>query len=349
MAYTPERLSVARRLFQRHEAPSTRKEDQFPFRKQYSFRERTLSSLKTHSSTWIDDDETDDYDPKQESASSRRKRPSHSSNIAPKKRAKIADTLIVAMSLGSDSGKGFLSSISDWGDDSTDLLEQPEGVDTFFKAHGEPRTLTTSLAHPVNFAHDPPDDGSSPCHWCANFIYGLLGLGKRTVQVMDYGNGKYEEISGEHTVAGHEPSRMCVACALERIHITQCAGHRIIPLKGYSPDTFDFGAAFKSLTPGIEGPSMINPWCSLCPSPAFFGCSAIQPVNVYQECVDPCSPDAVGCGLLLCERCEAGMRECGGEFSKVVKRNQQEDADFGSRADVEYILPGNALYRFYTG
>lgn len=349
MAYTLERLSVARRLFQRHTAPSFWKEDQFPLRKKYSFRERTLSSLKTQSSTWIDDDETDDYDPKQESSSSRRKRPSQLTSTELKKRAKTADTLVVTMSLGSDSGKDLLSSLPDWGDDSTDFLGDLAEGDPFFKAHGEPRTLTTSLAHPVTFAHDPPDDGTSPCHWCDNFIYGLLGRGKRTVQIMDYGNGRCEEISGGHTEAGHEPSRMCIACALERIRITQCTWHRIIPLQGYSPDTFDFDAAFNSLTPGIEEPKMINPWCSLCPSPAFFGCSAIQPVNVYQECVEPCSPDAVGCGLLLCERCEAGMRECGGELGKVVKRNEQEDEGFGSRADVEYILPGNNLYRFYAG
>ena len=349
MAYTFERLAKARRLFQRHEAPSSWKEDQEPFRKKYSFRERTLSNLKTQSSTWIDDDETDDYDPKQETCFSRRKRPPQSTSAGPKKRAKTADTLIVTTSLSSGSGEDFLSLHPDWGDDATDLREQPTEIDTFFKAHGYPQTLETSLAHPVNFAHDPPEDGSLPCHWCASFIYGLLGLGKRTVQIMNNGNGIYEEISGGYTEEGHEPSRMCIACALERIRITQCAGHRIIPLKGCSPDTFDFDAAFDSLTPGLEGPIMINSWCSLCPSPAFFGCGAIQPVNIYQECVEPSSPDAVGCGLLLCERCQVGMRECGGELAKVVARNQQEDQDYGSRADVEYILPGNDLYRFYTG
>ncbi|KAB8079305.1 hypothetical protein BDV29DRAFT_164786 [Aspergillus leporis] len=63
-----------------------------------------------------------------------------------------------------------------------------------------------------------------PCHWFSNFRYGLLGLRKKTIDVLDFGDGRYIEIGGGHVAQGHEPSRMCVVCALERIRIMRCAG-----------------------------------------------------------------------------------------------------------------------------
>jgi hypothetical protein len=211
------------------------------------------------------------------------------------------------------------------------------------------RIIHTSLAHPVDFAYEPPRDGTNPCHWCTNFVYGIMGLGRRAVEVIDFGDGRYVEINGGHVKDGHEPSRMCVTCALERIHIANCSRHYIVPLKGYKVDTFDFDAAYNSLIPTSgQPPKRINPWCSLCPNPAFFGCSTLQLVNKYQEPVKPTSPHARGCGLLLCERCELLMRAYRGNLAKVVAENDQANAEFGSRADVVYILPGNDLYRFYT-
>ncbi|EAW14314.1 putative C6 finger domain protein [Aspergillus clavatus NRRL 1] len=211
-------------------------------------------------------------------------------------------------------------------------------------------TIQTSLAHPVNFTYEPPSDGSSPCHWCSNFAYGIMGLGKRTVEVIDFGDGRYVEVGGGHVSEGHEPSRMCVICALERIHVVNCPGHRIVPLRGYKVETFDFKAAYNSMVP-VPGqtPKRTNPWCSLCPNPAFFGCGTLQTVNKYQEPVAPSSPDVKGCGLLLCDRCELLMRAFRGDLTKVVAKNEQGNAEFGSRADVNYILPGNDLYRCYTG
>lgn len=177
-----------------------------------------------------------------------------------------------------------------------------------------------------------------------------MGLGRRAVEVIDFGDGRYVEMNGGHVKDGHEPSRMCVTCALERIHVVNCTRHYIIPLKGYKVDTFDFDAAYNSLIPSPgQLPKQISPWCSLCPNPAFFGCCTLQLVNKYQEPVkQPTSPHARGCGLLLCERCELLMRAYRGNLAKVVAKNDQANAEFGSRADVVYVLPGNDLYRFYT-
>ncbi|KAH2613731.1 hypothetical protein KXW93_003231 [Aspergillus fumigatus] len=202
--------------------------------------------------------------------------------------------------------------------------------------NGNIRIIHTSLAHPVNFAYEPPPDGTNPCHWCSNFVYGIMGLGRRAVEVIDFGDGRYVEMNGGHVKDGHEPSRMCVTCALERIHVVNCTRHYIIPLKGYKVDTFDFDAAYNSLIPSPgQLPKQISPWCSLCPNPAFFGCCTLQLVNKYQEPVkQPTSPHARGCGLLLCERCELLMRAYRGNLAKVVAKNDQANAEFGSRADV---------------
>ncbi|KAH2335112.1 hypothetical protein KXW30_003369 [Aspergillus fumigatus] len=206
--------------------------------------------------------------------------------------------------------------------------------------NGNIRIIHTSLAHPVNFAYEPPPDGTNPCHWCSNFVYGIMGLGRRAVEVIDFGDGRYVEMNGGHVKDGHEPSRMCVTCALERIHVVNCTRHYIIPLKGYKVDTFDFDAAYNSLIPSPgQLPKQISPWCSLCPNPAFFGCCTLQLVNKYQEPVkQPTSPHARGCGLLLCERCELLMRAYRGNLAKVVAKNDQANAEFGSRADVSTII-----------
>lgn len=211
------------------------------------------------------------------------------------------------------------------------------------------RTIKTSFAHPIDFAYQPPEDGSAPCNWCDNFAYGFIGLGSKTVDVIDYGDGQYIEMGRGHSES-HPPSRMCIACALERVHIMRCAGHRIVPLKGYDVNTFDFEAAYCTLVPvPDQPPTMSNPWCSLCPNPAFHGCGTIQTRNKYQEAVTASSIEAKRCGLLLCEQCAALMEECNGNLDEVAGRNRQEDAEFGSRADVDYVLPGNQLYRLYCG
>jgi hypothetical protein len=113
---------------------------------------------------------------------------------------------------------------------------------------GITRMITTSFAHPVNFTYEPPSDGSKPCHWCHDFRYGILGLGTLHVEVIDYGDGNgYIEIEGGHVSQGHKPSRMCIICALERVHIVNCNGHTVSALKGYDEKPFDYDAAYESL------------------------------------------------------------------------------------------------------
>ncbi|KAB8276017.1 hypothetical protein BDV30DRAFT_55220 [Aspergillus minisclerotigenes] len=349
MAYTVERLEWVKRLFLKpRQSRGYPKTSDGP---RYSLRERSRFSTQTITSTWIDDDNDDNYDPKAR-YTRKRKRSSRPDDVVPDI-PEQQKSLVVVFPIKSDRGRAFLSSLLANHNDheETTSPEIPSNAVT----DGDPkhpvtRVIRTSLEHPVIFNYEPPEDGSTPCHWCDNFTYGLLGLGRRTVEVLDFGDGRYIEIGGGHVAEGHEPSRMCVVCALERVHVMRCVAHRIVPLKGYDVDTFDLTAAYNSLVPKPgQAPKKINPWCSLCPNPAFFGCGALQAVNKFQEPVDASSQDAIGCGLLLCEKCEGLMRLYQGDLAKVVMKNEETDAAFGTRADAMYLLPGNDMYRSYIG
>ncbi|KAL1847170.1 hypothetical protein Plec18170_008734 [Paecilomyces lecythidis] len=215
------------------------------------------------------------------------------------------------------------------------------------------RMITTSFAHPINFAYEPPSDGTKPCHWCHDFRYGILGLGTVTIEVIDYhdGNG-YIEIEGGHVGQGHDPSRMCIVCALERLHIINCSDHTISPLKGSDEEKFDYDAAYESLLqePGVDGYAKTStPWCMLCPRPAFYGCVTMQSVDKFQEAVDPSEPSARGCGLLLCSDCATLLKRLGPGLEQVVSKNRESLGEDGVRADAVYLLPGNDLWKFYSG
>ncbi|OAX80519.1 hypothetical protein ACJ72_05143, partial [Emergomyces africanus] len=202
------------------------------------------------------------------------------------------------------------------------------------------KTILTSFAHPINFAHSPPSNGSRPCHWCHDFLYGMLGLGTIGVQVLNRRDGKgYTELSKGHFSSGHEPSRMCSKCALHRVAILECntstlATHSVVPIAGIDEKTFDIATAFSSLF-AADGDGCgqqdqcqsrsqsapANPWCSICVNPAFYKCPGKVAEGSIIESIAEMGVDiGMGagmmgdvlprsCGLLLCGRCAALIRE----------------------------------------
>ena len=210
------------------------------------------------------------------------------------------------------------------------------------------RYIRTSFANPIDFAYKPPLDGSKPCHWCRDFTYGLLGLGEREVEVIDYRDGMgYVEASGGHVAQGREPSRMCIICALDRLRIIECGFHVIGPLDGWDESNFDLRSAFNSLEPppGEDHCTKQNHWCSMCINPAFYGCIAFQGFNRLQEPTQSSSVDSVGCGLLLCGRCARTTKKCGGNLARIIKVIKSTSVEL--RADVEFLLPSSDLYQTY--
>jgi hypothetical protein len=191
-----------------------------------------------------------------------------------------------------------------------------------------PKTLeiSTSFVHPIAFNHLPNEDGSDPCHFCSDFAFGIVGLGRRMVEVVDLGDGRYDERRNGHSQTGHQATRMCSNCVQRRLRVGKCLGHKFVAIQGLSPDFFDFKAAYNTLVPSVIGQkrSAKNAWCSICPTPGFFQCR---------------------CGMILCEMCEIMARVFDNDLGKIVTRIEAEAGDLeeGTRADVEFILPGNQL------
>ncbi|MCJ1368291.1 hypothetical protein MMC16_007433 [Acarospora aff. strigata] len=211
------------------------------------------------------------------------------------------------------------------------------------------RTITTRYAHPITFNYEPPEDDSLPCHFCQHIGYGVLGLGEKTVDVIDYGTGDgYVEIAGGHTGDGREQSRMCVACTMDRLRIHFCKEHKIRPIPGSDPESFDFDAAFKGLDPTCDTAPELTQWCSICSSPAFFHCTAQQETDIYGVPATPGSPDATGCGLLLCESCAAALT---GDHKGDLESWIEEAEKFESgdqprlRADVGFLRGAGELMK----
>lgn len=159
-------------------------------------------------------------------------------------------------------------------------------------------------------------ESSEPCSWCDDFAYGLVGFEK------------------------HRPGPMCARCVQQRSCIVRCTGHRTEPLDEFKPESFDFRAAYDSLNPVTGKRVMKNPWCTLCPSPAFFRCATRPATSGHLKSTEPGS--VMGCGLMLCETCSILVQACN-DLTWVVSFNRSEDPADGSRADVDYLLPGSGL------
>ncbi|KAL9637959.1 MAG: hypothetical protein Q9164_001865 [Protoblastenia rupestris] len=139
----------------------------------------------------------------------------------------------------------------------SDKALAPRVITTDRYAISSTRTITTRLAHPISFNHQPSDDQTLPCHWCDDLVYGLLGLGEVNVEVLDFYDARgYVEVRGGHTAAGYPPSRMCEMCTLERIMVAACRIHELEPIKGMDPETFDFETVADHMGSGMASKAM---------------------------------------------------------------------------------------------
>ena len=206
------------------------------------------------------------------------------------------------------------------------------------------RTITTKLAHPIQFNFQPKDNDTLACHWCDDLVYGILGLGEKRVEVIDYNDGQgFSEVSGGHTGAGYAASRMCDMCTLERIMIAACGIHEMEPISDIDPDDFPHGIVEEHMMPGkaVNAPFQ---WCSVCPTAAFFKCCKRSDMDVTEIEVEK----ADGCGLVLCEYCAVTLvGEHDGRLEALISTMKAERADdgFGLRADVEFLHPEGELLR----
>ncbi|KAI9717005.1 MAG: hypothetical protein M1812_004940 [Candelaria pacifica] len=216
---------------------------------------------------------------------------------------------------------------------------------------GETRTIKTKFAHPITFNYDPPEDGSSPCHFCDQAGYGIMGIVEKRVEVIDWKGGRgYVELEGGNTCAGVEPSRMCFDCTAQRMRVFGCKAHDMQPMELLDSNGLDFSGRFHELFLKL-GESTAG-WCAACPATAYYKCCAPQETDMYGQPVDPRSPEASGCGLLLCNNCAWSIAyEHDGDLPSLIAAIQHDEQEHptGLRADASFLLPEGELLRQIFG
>lgn len=199
------------------------------------------------------------------------------------------------------------------------------------------KIISTSFAHPIKFNHVVPDNDSDPCRFCDDPFFGLWGDGIKQVEVIPYGGRKgYVEVSGGHFSEQGNNTKMCFNCTYDRVRITSCHPHRVVPLQGVNPLSYNPKALLNSLNAlnaedgrKEEGNLAINTkWCSICTSVAEFHCTAPHkyssrrilknPTQVLANTVDP---EFIGCGLYLCGVCNHTLRRIETSKPSTDKRN----------------------------
>ena len=234
-----------------------------------------------------------------------------------------------------------------------------------FKAHDVPKiknnlkiipsksavvTITTQLAHPIHFNHQPGQDESVDCHWCEDLVYGLLGLGEIQVRVIDsVDNQGLIEMSSGHTAAGHASSKMCDKCTLNRLMIAGCRTHQLEPIKGMHTGQYSITDVIDHMMPGLSASAPFE-WCSLCVEPATFKCGTLTAIEDAQK---PAGGNATrkGCGLALCEACAVGLvGEHKGNLEALIDALRTGHTGGGGdlRADVDLLHAEGELLRPVT-
>ena len=214
------------------------------------------------------------------------------------------------------------------------------------KSRDQTFTIQTFWAHPVNFKHLPSP--GLPCHFCADFRYGIYGYGLRLVEVIKFLDSvKFSERRGGHRSEGREPTRMCVPCSLSRLHISRCKNHKF-QRSGVSSHKRLQEYANQVLADDWK-PTLktgVYPTCALCPQAAFWKCCATQRFDKFGRRLSDEGGRGKGCGLMLCDGC------WGKATDGILRKPSVEDASLndysgGARADMEFLFPGSLLHEAF--
>ena len=208
------------------------------------------------------------------------------------------------------------------------------------------KTITTRFAHPILFNYEAPSDGSNPCHWCDDQVYGILGLTQVRVEVIDYLDGRgYVEIEGGHTAVGKPQSRMCGLCTCARLNITACTAHDLEKIQNADLETVDIDTVMEWMVPGVCDSAPFE-WCCLCPRPAEFACCS------HARMVSKIRGGESGCGLKLCHNCAYSLlNEHAGNLTRLITTMEEDKSltSFEVRADINFLRSdGHLLNRIYA-
>jgi hypothetical protein len=211
--------------------------------------------------------------------------------------------------------------------------------------------IKTSFAHPIRFS--VAIDANSNCNFCELPVYGMVGHMEREVHVIQWDTGLgYSEVGGGHC-GDNGATTMCEECTNRRLQIIVCPGHQFERMTYESLENDVLTDALLSAEIGsLEMQYQLQRWCSLCFSPAVFGCNVVQPGLLGDE-----ESEVTGCGLRLCHDCEMALqKDFNGDFDRIVefldKQPKVSEADEMSgdvegrpRADVGFLKQDSLLVR----
>ncbi|KAJ4983793.1 hypothetical protein SVAN01_10713 [Stagonosporopsis vannaccii] len=162
--------------------------------------------------------------------------------------------------------------------------------------------ITTSFAHPIKFS--TPRSEPMGCNFCEIPIFGMFGHFEREVHVIRWHSGLgFSEVGGGHA-QNEGTTAMCSDCTNQRLQIMLCPGHNFERFHDAVSDHDALAEELIVAEPGGAGMRyQLSRWCSICFSPAVFGCSTVQPDLCGDE-----EKDIAGCHLRLCLPCEMALR-----------------------------------------
>jgi hypothetical protein len=215
--------------------------------------------------------------------------------------------------------------------------------------------IDTSFAHPVRFNVLPTE--TSLCNFCEVPVFGFVGYFEKSVYVIRWYNGLgYSELQSGHREE-YDETIMCQECTSHRLQTIICENHdiRAMEERDKLPE-FDVAAELLMLAePGSATMwAQLKRWCSMCFTPASFKCYQPQPSICSGE--DGNEKWIEGCGLALCNECEARRRsEFNGNCHDMIAvldtmpKAKPSDDDTGAkgvvRADVGFLKPDGFLMR----
>ena len=206
--------------------------------------------------------------------------------------------------------------------------------------------IQTHFVHPMTFNCPPGKDGHIRCDWCHDLIFGFLGLEPKTVTVTTpMSSGGLIEVAGGYTQEGLKVTEMCVQCTLERLLIVGCRKHKMEPIRGMDPNTFDFDSVPGWIQHGKVDQAPFQ-WCSICQQVAFFACVTSME-GLDSELVEG------GCGLRLCEACTYGLSaEADADLSRWIAVKERKagglEPNTRLRADAHLLSKTGELMRQFT-
>ncbi|KAI4201691.1 MAG: hypothetical protein LQ350_003045 [Teloschistes chrysophthalmus] len=217
-------------------------------------------------------------------------------------------------------------------------------------------TATSLLLQPVIFNYQPTkNDGTVPCHFCADPLYAIVGCQPKETSIKD-----------------PSPTHMCAGCTLDRVQILACDVHDIQEIPGKDPENVDYAKVqrWKYANDGWPGSydDVDWEWCSVCMHEATHACCSVSVLDRQTaeeaEITDKAyaarkgkgkakeeTGKPQGCGLRLCEECATCLCQEPVEtleelLQLTVGRLKNWWNTTGVRADAELLLENGSLANF---